>query len=47
MLMVRSTYMSGIGDDKGINSGKYEQASVDDENHSFTGKVESNPEMGS
>ena len=44
--MVRSTYLSGIGNDRG-KFGNYEQASVDDENHGFTGKVESNPEMGS
>ena len=42
--MVRSTYLSGIGDDRG-KFGNYEQASVDDDTHGFNGKVEPNPEI--
>ena len=42
--MVRSTYLSGSGDDRG-NTGKHEQTSVDDDTHGFDGKVESNPEI--
>ena len=42
--MVRSTYLTGGGNDRG-KSGNHEQASVDDDTRGFNGKVESNPEI--